>query len=146
MRLQLTLALAAFLGARRAAAQERADRAPGAATVVSKVGVYADDDDTTVITTLVDGDVALPADVTVGAHALVDVVSTASVDVVASATRLWHEQRVEGGARGGVQVGRARLGLEGTLSGENDWSSLGVQATFGLDLAQKNARLEAAWG
>lgn len=43
-------------------------------------------------------------------------------------------------------VGSADLGLEATASRENDWSSLGVRGGLGLDLAQRNARLEASWG
>lgn len=147
MRLQLTLASATALAlaGTPARAQDRLPPDPGHASVVSKVGAYADDDETTVLTTLVDGEVVLPAHATVGAHALVDVVSTASVDVVAAATRVWHETRYEGGARAGLGLGAADLGLGAVVSAENDWSSLGVRATLGLDLAQKNARLEGSW-
>src|SRR5262249_29715029 len=92
MRLQLIAYGIAAAGAiavapRVAAAQPQVDTSePGDGAATGTVSVYADDDDTTVVTSMVDGSLRLPVPVLISAHALVDAVSSASVDIVSAAT------------------------------------------------------------
>lgn len=145
MRLQLIALVATLAAPAVGLAQE--DRDPGQGDVSSKLSVYADDDQTTVMTTAVDGEVTLPAELSVGAHVLVDAVSTASVDVVSAATGRWTENRVETGGRVGAEIAHSvQTSLRYVLSQENDWLSHSVQAGAGRDFADKNTRLEAAYG
>ncbi len=145
MRLQLIAAFAVIASA--AVAQAQVDDAEsGAGTLDSELALYADDDATTVVTTLVNADVRLPVPVIVDAHALVDAVSSASVDVVSAATPRWTETRVELGVRAQARF----AGLDGDLgyltSGENDWRSHGVTFGVGRDLADDNTTLRAGYG
>ena len=138
MRLQLILLLVAL----PAAAQEE----ERSSQVVSKVGLYTDDDDTRVVTSLVDAEIGLPAGLSASAHVLVDSVSSASVDVVSSATERWTENRVEAGARLGARLGRNDVSLGVVRSAENDYLSWGVQVLAGRELAQKNTRVQLGYG
>ena len=140
MRLQLIAAT--LLAAAPAAAQDAGD----GSQVGSRVGLYVDDDDTRVVTTLVDTDVQLPAGLAAGAHVLVDSVSSASVDVVSAATTRWEEDRVETGARLAAKLAGNDLALGVVRSGENDWLSWSVQASGGREIAQRNTRVQVAYG
>ncbi len=149
MRLQLiaALALVAVVAAPRIAhAQATTDRDPGQGSATAKVSVYQDDDATRVTTSVVDGDVVLPHRVTVGGHVLVDSISAASVDVVAAATPRFSENRYEENARAAARVRGVEVGATYTHSAENDWSSHTVTGTLGRDFAQKNTRVELAYG
>ncbi len=159
MRLQLTsarlrrrryhvccLALAcALLVVVNASAQDPS-KDPGKGEVTLRGGVYADDDATQIYTSLVDGKVALPARTRVGVHALIDVVSTASVDVVSAATDRFEEIRVEVGAKAGWLITpEMDLTLAFVRSAENDWLSYAPSINYGLDLLQRNTRLSVAY-
>jgi hypothetical protein len=140
MRLQLALACIARIAAAQPADDARAD-AKGA------VSMYADSDKTTVVTSVAEGDVRLADPIAIGAHALIDAVSSASVDVVSAATTRFTENRVELGATAAVQVTRATSAtLAYTHSGENDWHSHAVELGFARDLANKNAKLSLGAG
>lgn len=116
----------------------------GGGRAAGKASVYHDDA-TRVVTSFVETGVALPGRVTVGGHLLVDVVTSASVDVISGATR-FTETRLEESARlGWSPTSRIELGAAYTHSGEDDWSSHGVQAGFGAELAERNARVEVAY-
>jgi hypothetical protein len=146
MRLQLiaaAVATAAFPSATRA---QVAETEPGDGKVDATVGVYADDDETTVLTTLVTGDVRLPIPVAVSAHALVDVVSSASVDVVSAATSRWDETRIELGARTATRVADTDATLGYTTSGENDWRSHALEVGVSRELARKNTTIGLGYG
>ena len=140
MRLQLAIGLAILLAATPALAQV-ADQEPGEGAVEGAISLYADDDETTVVTTLVDGSVRLPVPVTVDAHALVDAVSSASVDVVSAATPRWTENRIELGARAIARLAGSDVTLGYQTSGENDWRSHAVLVGLRRELAQKNTTL-----
>lgn len=131
------------LAAAPAAAQERG---AGAGEVSSRTAIYSDNDETTVVTSAVDGEVVAPGDVAVGAHALIDAVSTASIDVVSAATGRWSENRVELGARAGIDLDRVTgLSLGYTNSRENDWHSHTLQLTARRELANRNTRITAGY-
>lgn len=143
MRLQLILLVAL---ARLAHAQVR-DEESGAGDVRATVGLYADDDRTQVVTTDVAGKVRLPAPVVVEAHALVDAVTSASVDVISAATTRFSEERVELGSRATVGITHETEGSIGyTHSGENDWQSHAVELGLAQQLARKNAKVTLSYG
>ncbi|HET9993528.1 MAG TPA: hypothetical protein VFQ65_33555, partial [Kofleriaceae bacterium] len=122
MRLQLALLLVSAT-----AHAQVTDREVGEGEVKSSLAMYADSDKTTVVTTVVDGSVRLPQPVVVNAHALVDAVSSASVDVVSAATSRFTENRVELGTTAQIGFSQASEGSIGyTHSGENDWQSHAV--------------------
>jgi hypothetical protein len=146
MRLQLiAVGVASSLLASNARAQV-AETEPGDGKVDATVGVYADDDETTVLTTLVTGDVRLPIPVAVSAHALVDVVSSASVDVVSAATARWDENRIELGARAAARIAETDATLAYTTSGENDWRSHALDVGVSRELARKNTTIALGYG
>ncbi len=120
--------------------------APGEGSVSAKLAMYSDDDRTTVTTSIVDGQVRLPVPVTVGGHVLVDSVSSASVDVVSAATGRWTENRVEAGARATVRIAETDVTAAYVHSEENDWMSHGAQLGVARDFAQRNTRVDLAYG
>jgi len=144
-----SLALLAALSALSAGAAHAqvADQAAGTGDAQASLAMYADSDKTTVVTSVVDGHVRLPVPVTVSAHALVDAVSSASVDVVSAATPRFSENRIELGttAQLGLSSGTdATIGY--TYSGENDWQSQALELGVSRELAHKNARLTVGVG
>ena len=144
MRLQL---IAVLLLVSRVASAQIAEQEPGKGDVKGTFAVYADDDATSVVTSIVDATVRLPVPITINAHALVDAVSSASVDVISAATTRFKENRIEEGAavRAGVGQGtEASLGY--THSAENDWQSHAVEVGVSRDLAKKNAKLSLGYG
>ncbi len=66
-----------------------------------------------------------------GGQAIVDVVSTASADIVAMASRRFDQARVGASLGGGYKVGAATLGLTGATSVENDY----VARTGGVSIS-----------
>ena len=123
MRLQLATFLMVTTFTISAAAQ---DAEPGEGQATTRLLIYSDDDATQVVTSAVDAQVALPGKVEIGTHALVDAVSSASVDVISAATERWDENRVELGARAAWEVSEVGLSLGYTRSQENDWLSHSV--------------------
>jgi hypothetical protein len=91
--------------------------------VSTRGGIYLDDDATSVITTVagVEGKALEVASVRV--HGLLDIVSSASVDVVSAATERWDETRKEFGAGLGYDDGTRTLSASYRRSVENDWGS-----------------------
>jgi hypothetical protein len=88
-----------------------------------RAGVYHDSDATTIVTSAVAGKAWPHERVSIAGRYLVDVVSTASVDVVSAATDRWDELRHEGlGALGYKDSDRSASGTY-IYSVENDWRS-----------------------
>ncbi|MBI4704830.1 MAG: DUF3570 domain-containing protein [Deltaproteobacteria bacterium] len=130
--------------------------AAGSGSVSGHTGVYADSDSTHVVTTIVQGNVALPAGVALGADLLVDVISSASVDVVSAASPAvdvvsgaspgFREVRWQWSGRAGIFVTpEVDLWLGFTHSTESDWDSYAPAAGVGADLARRNTRLVASF-
>ncbi len=149
MRMQLAalafLALVASAGealAQGAGTQEEA----WSGEVVSRYLLYADDDATTVSTGVVDAKLQLPQEVQMGAHFLLDAVSSASVDVVSAATERWTETRGELGIRASRPVAGSEFGLGYVRSMEEDWTSDTLQLGIGRDFFQRNFRVESKVG
>jgi hypothetical protein len=145
VRLQLTIALALLCAPAIAVAQVE-ETEPGDGAVDTTVAVYADDDATTVLTSMLDAKVRLPVAAELDAHVLVDAVTSASVDVVSSATERWHENRVEAGAGVVARLAASDLSLSYTHSGENDWQSNTVLIGLARDFAQDNTTLSLGYG
>jgi hypothetical protein len=72
-----------------------------------------------------------------GATYTVDVVSTASPDIVATATRRFDEVRHAASLNGEYKIGVARVGLDGAFSAEPDYVSRGVGASVSADIVNK---------
>lgn len=91
--------------------------------VSTRGGVYLYDDATSVITTVagIEGKALEHASLRV--HGLLDIVSSASVDVVSAATERWDETRKEFGAALGYEDGTRTLSASYRRSVENDWGS-----------------------
>jgi hypothetical protein len=127
----------------------------GSGSVSATASAYHDNDETVVVTAAVDSIVALPADTHVGAGVLVDVISSASVDilssasmvdVVSSASARHEEVRFQWGAQAGVwATPELDLGVAFTHSTESDWDSYTPGATIGLDLAKRNTHLAGSY-
>ncbi len=142
MRLQLAFVL--VLIASPAAAQETVESGEG--NVTSRFLLYSDDDATTVQSTAVDAQAGLPKDVVVGAHVLIDAVSTASIDVVSAATGRWEETRVELGARAQASVRDVAVSVGFVRSQENDWLSNAFSIAATKELFQRNTVVSASYG
>jgi hypothetical protein len=144
--LRLQLIIAVVVASKTAHAQVT-DEEPGKGDAKGSLAYYGDSDQTTVVTSVAEGSVRLPQPVIVNGHALVDAVSSASVDVVSAATPRFTENRIELGAT--AQIGFAQS-TEGTLgythSGENDWQSHALELGLSRDLAKKNAKLSIGYG
>jgi hypothetical protein len=144
VRLQLTIAIA--LVPALAHAQVR-DEEPGKGDAKGSLAMYADSDKTTVVTSVAQASVRLPQPVVVDAHALVDAVSSASVDVISAATTRFSENRVELGTNAQIGFSQSTEGSIGyTHSGENDWQSHAVELGFSRELAKKNTKLTIGYG
>jgi hypothetical protein len=127
-------------------ARALAQRAPWEGAVTTKASVYADDDDTLIGTGLAQGELGLPLGASIGGHVLVDSISSASVDVISAATPGFEETRIELGGQARLRRSIGEAGVAYVRSTENDWSSHAVQLTLARDLAEKNTRLELAYG
>ncbi len=117
-----------------------------ASELVSRLLVYSDDDATTVTSTLLDAQLQLPDEVTLGAHALLDAVSSASVDVVSAATKGWQEERVELGLRAGYEIAQQEVSLALIRSEENDWRSHAMNIGTARELFERNTRVSLNYG
>ncbi len=73
----------------------------------------------------------------VGATAIVDVVTTASADIVATASRRWDEVRAGGKFGGGYKMGLVTAGVSGSVSAEPDYIGRGLGGSIRADLFDK---------
>jgi hypothetical protein len=136
MRLQLAalLALCALLWASHARAQ--------LAKVDSRSSVYQDTDRTTIVTSNVAARATPTPKTGIDARYLVDVISSASVDVISAATTRFRDTRheLEGGARWADDT--RKLGASYIYSTENDWRSHTGGGSFSHDLASHQLTLK----
>jgi hypothetical protein len=131
MRLQLIVGVA--IVALAAAAEARAEEATSHVDVDARSGVY-DDSDRTFVSTSTIGARANPTKrTTVKARYLVDVISSASVDVVTAATGRFQELRNEVDADGGYRDANRSFNVGYTYSGEHDWWAHTGRASYQQD-------------
>lgn len=81
-----------------------------------------------------------------GASYLVDVVSAASADIVATATPVWEEERHALGANLGYKPGNFGAAVSGSASIEPDYLSITGGGTLTWDLFEKNVTLMLGYG
>lgn len=112
-------------------------------SVDARSGVYQDTDHTFISTSLIALRATLKDLFTIRGKYLADVVSAASVDVVSAATSHFDDLRheVEGGVTYADGARTASLGY--VFSGENDWISHSVRASFAHDLLEHRLTLGA---
>lgn len=112
-----------------------------------EIGTYSDTDHVTVFTPSVSGTIE---NVTQGASIhgsyLVDVVSAASVDIVSTASRRWHEVRHAGTLDGQYKFQNVGVSAAGSLSSEPDYLSYGGSGQLTYDLDEKNSTLFFGFG
>jgi hypothetical protein len=105
----------------------------------SETALYTDSDQVTVVTPSISASIEDPlAGWSAGASYLVDVVSAASVDVVATATPRWSEVRHVVGAHGRWQPSTVAVEARGSVSSEPDYLSLGGGGVLEAELYDKN--------
>jgi len=137
MRLQLTLVVAMLCAAGVAHAQT---------SFASKVQLYVDNDHTQVVSPLVRAQADVTPTTNVSAGYVVDIVTSASIDLVTQASaKTIHDVRHQG------SLGASHLRGEWTLSGgyvystENDYASHGVSAGLERRLFSNNTTLHAGY-
>ena len=136
MRLQLTVALVV------ACATAHADTG-----FVSKVQVYTDSDHTQVISPVVEGRTDIDADTSVSLGYLVDVVSSASVDIVSQASpREMHDTRHQVSLGASHVLDTFTLAATYSFSKENDYLSHTLGGSLQDELFDKNTTLALGYG
>jgi hypothetical protein len=131
-----------------ATAWPRAARAEPRVQVTTELSGYADSDHVEVLTPAL---AVRAADDTEGwavdGRYLVDVISAASVDIVATASQPWHEQRHAGALGGSYRARDATVGVQALVSSEPDYLSLGATGSLALRLDEDNVlpRLELSY-
>ena len=115
-------------------------RAEGPLTVRagSELAVYQDTDATTVVSPVLFASVEnVLSGWGLSGSFLVDVVSTASADIVATASSRWSEERYAPALSGHRRFGGFDVALRGSLSSEPDYLSVAGGTSISLDLARK---------
>lgn len=115
-------------------------------SVHTRGSVYQDDDYTTVVTAAVDANGVIEETVGLRAGYLVDVTSSASIDVVTAATDRWEERRDEIRAGADVYAGNVIVTADYVHSMEPDWSSHRITGGFSIDLADRATTLSIGGG
>lgn len=82
----------------------------------------------------------------VGGSFLVDVVSAASPDIVATASRRFDQTRLGGSLAGEYKIGPARVSLDGNLSVESDYVARGIGLTGSADFWDKRITPTLSYG
>ena len=113
----------------------------------AETSFYADDDHVTVVSPTI----ALGFDNPLngwsfGGSYLVDVVSAASADIVATATPVWHEVRHAASANLGYKPGSVGVAISGSASIEPDYLSATGGGTLTWDTFEKNVTFMLGYG
>ena len=145
-RLGCSAALLGLLGCGQAASPAPEHPRAGLGDLVvrasSEVSVYSDTDHVSVVTPTVSATVENPlSGWTVGGSYLIDVVTAASVDIVATATPPWREARHVVAGNAGYKSGDLGGQIQASSSIEPDYRSLTFGGNGSLDLLQKNLTL-----
>lgn len=111
---------------------------PVSASFDVRTGVYQDSDHTTISTTAVAARALIKERAQITARYLVDVVSSASVDVVTAATTAFRETRHEATLGAGYRDGTNTADVSYIYSRENDWQSHSLDAGVSRDFLHHN--------
>lgn len=116
-------------------------------TAEARTNYYADNDGNTIVTPMVTVQAALNEQVSLTAHALVDVMTCASVDVISSATPkgYFQENRQEAGATFSLMRDLLSLSAGASTSRENDYSSWTASLSAARDFAARNVTLALSY-
>ena len=108
--------------------------------------VYADTDLTYVSTSVVNGSVTgKSSGVTFHGSYMIDALSSASVDVLSSASQGWIERRQVGSVGAGIERGQWQADAGYAYSIESDWESHTGTATLGRDFNSRNTNLSLGY-
>lgn len=145
------VAMVALLGGERSAASAPGDRPSTASGLIVRSGVetsfYADSDDVTVVTPTLSAGVESPlSGWSLRGGYLVDVVTAASADIIATATPRWSEVRHGVSGSAGYKPGDLGAEVHASASIEPDYRSLSVSGTGAWDLHEKNVTLLVGYG
>lgn len=113
----------------------------------TEVSGYADSDHTYVMSPALFATISSPtAGWSIGGSFMIDVVTTASTDIVATASPRWTETRYVPALNGSMKFGDWRVGVGGGLSIEPDYFSLGVGANVSVDTLDKRLTPTLSYG
>ena len=108
---------------------------------------YSDSDHITVYSPSVAGSIEnVTQGMSLRGSYLVDVVSAASVDIVSTASRAWHEVRHAGTIETEYKPHEFGVTIGGSVSSEPDYLSYGLGFAVAQDLDEKNTTLTAGYG
>ena len=112
-----------------------------------ETAAYTDSDRVTIFTPAISGTVENVVDgATLQGSYLVDVVSAASVDIIATASRRWHEVRHAGTLSGEYKPRDLGVGFSASVSNEPDYFSYGASGHLSYDLDEKNTSIFFGYG
>jgi hypothetical protein len=116
-------------------------------SVALETAAYTDSDHVTVFTPAISGTIENVVDgATLSGSYLVDVVSAASVDIIATASRRWHEVRHAGTLSARYKPRDLGIGFSASTSSEPDYFSYGASGNVSYDLDEKNTSLFLGYG
>ena len=112
-----------------------------------ETAAYTDTDRVTIFTPAISGTIENVVDgATLQGSYLVDVVSAASVDIIATASRRWHEVRHAGSLSGEYKPRDLGVGFSASVSNEPDYFSYGASGHLSYDLDEKNTSVFFGYG
>ncbi len=112
-----------------------------------ETAAYTDSDHVTVMTPSVSATIENALDgATLSGTYLLDVVSAASVDIVATASRRWKEARHAGALSGQYKPHALGVGFSSSVSSEPDYLSYGAAGHLSYDVNEKNTALFFGYG
>ncbi len=122
-------------------------RTPVGVKARARTNYYVDNDGNQIVTPLVAAEAVVNETTAVQAHAVLDVMTCASVDVVTAATPLGYFQETRKEAGGGVSVRRdlTTIAVSGIGSLENDYSAATGAISISQELAKRNTTLALAY-
>jgi Protein of unknown function (DUF3570) len=112
-----------------------------------ETAAYTDTDRVTILTPAISGTIENVVDgATLQGSYLVDVVSAASVDIIATASKRWHEIRHAGTLAGRYKPHDLGVGFSASASSEPDYFSYGASGNLSYDLDEKNTSVFFGYG
>ncbi len=112
-----------------------------------ETAAYTDTDHVTILTPAISGTIENVVDgATIQGSYLVDVVSAASVDIIATASKRWHEVRHAGTLSGRYKPRALGVGFSASASSEPDYFSYGASGNLSYDLDEKNTSIFFGYG
>ena len=112
-----------------------------------ETAAYTDTDHVTVFTPAISGTIENVVDgATLQGSYLIDVVSAASVDIVATASKRWNEIRHAGTLAGRYKPHVLGVGFSASASSEPDYFSYGASGNLSYDLDEKNTSIFFGYG